>query len=286
MISVVDAISSLGAVPLETDAWGIDVVVTGSQKALMTPPGLAFACDLRAGLGEVRRGDAAALLLGLGQGPHARRRRAARRSRPATSTVVALNAALGADPRRGPRARLRPSRRARASLPRRREGHGPRALLARRRQRRRAHGDPHACRESTPSRSGSRCATATGSRSRAVTATSSTGSSGSATSATSTSSTSRRCWGRSSSSSSRWARRSSGARPVRPPSPHTRRQPDDARARAGVDRRRGGRAAALEVRRRRGSDDADRRDHRPLRRDRDPLGDEAHGRPDRACDAT
>jgi aspartate aminotransferase-like enzyme len=39
---VVDAISSLGAVPLETDAWGIDVVVTGSQKALMTPPGLAM----------------------------------------------------------------------------------------------------------------------------------------------------------------------------------------------------------------------------------------------------
>lgn len=40
---VVDAISSLGATPLETDAWGLDVVVTGSQKALMTPPGLAFA---------------------------------------------------------------------------------------------------------------------------------------------------------------------------------------------------------------------------------------------------
>lgn len=38
---VVDAISSLGAVPLETDAWGIDVVVSGSQKALMCPPGLA-----------------------------------------------------------------------------------------------------------------------------------------------------------------------------------------------------------------------------------------------------
>jgi serine---pyruvate transaminase len=41
--SIVDAISSLGAVPLETDEWGIDVVVAGSQKALMTPPGLAFA---------------------------------------------------------------------------------------------------------------------------------------------------------------------------------------------------------------------------------------------------
>ena len=39
----VDAISSLGAVPLETDEWGLDVVVTGSQKALMTPPGLALA---------------------------------------------------------------------------------------------------------------------------------------------------------------------------------------------------------------------------------------------------
>jgi serine---pyruvate transaminase len=42
-LSVVDAVSSLGAVPLETDAWGLDVVVSGSQKALMTPPGLAMA---------------------------------------------------------------------------------------------------------------------------------------------------------------------------------------------------------------------------------------------------
>ena len=42
-VLVVDAISSLGAVPLETDAWGIDVVLSGSQKALMTPPGLAMA---------------------------------------------------------------------------------------------------------------------------------------------------------------------------------------------------------------------------------------------------
>jgi aspartate aminotransferase-like enzyme len=40
---VVDAVSSLGGVELATDAWGVDVVVAGSQKALMTPPGLAFA---------------------------------------------------------------------------------------------------------------------------------------------------------------------------------------------------------------------------------------------------
>lgn len=39
---VVDAVSSLGAVPLETGAWGLDVVVSGSQKALMCPPGLGF----------------------------------------------------------------------------------------------------------------------------------------------------------------------------------------------------------------------------------------------------
>jgi aspartate aminotransferase-like enzyme len=40
---VVDAVSSLGAVPLEMDEWGLDVVIAGSQKALMTPPGLATA---------------------------------------------------------------------------------------------------------------------------------------------------------------------------------------------------------------------------------------------------
>jgi len=40
---VVDAISSLGAVPLEVDEWGVDVACSGSQKALMCPPGLAMA---------------------------------------------------------------------------------------------------------------------------------------------------------------------------------------------------------------------------------------------------
>lgn len=40
---VVDAISSLAAERLETDAWNLDVVLTGSQKGLMNGPGLAFA---------------------------------------------------------------------------------------------------------------------------------------------------------------------------------------------------------------------------------------------------
>jgi len=39
---VVDAISGAGAMVLETRAWGVDVVVVGSQKALALPPGLAF----------------------------------------------------------------------------------------------------------------------------------------------------------------------------------------------------------------------------------------------------
>jgi aspartate aminotransferase-like enzyme len=39
---IVDAISGLGAVEFETDAWGLDVVVSGSQKAWMVGPGLSF----------------------------------------------------------------------------------------------------------------------------------------------------------------------------------------------------------------------------------------------------
>lgn len=39
---VVDAVSSLGAVPFAFDAWGIDVAVGGSQKALSASPGIAF----------------------------------------------------------------------------------------------------------------------------------------------------------------------------------------------------------------------------------------------------
>jgi aspartate aminotransferase-like enzyme len=44
---IVDGITSVGAIPVEMDAWGIDALVTGSQKALMLPPGLGFV-----GLGE------------------------------------------------------------------------------------------------------------------------------------------------------------------------------------------------------------------------------------------
>src|SRR5579862_5086594 len=41
-IFVVDGITGLGTMPLDIDGWGIDVVIGGSQKAFMIPPGLAF----------------------------------------------------------------------------------------------------------------------------------------------------------------------------------------------------------------------------------------------------
>jgi aspartate aminotransferase-like enzyme len=41
-ILIADAVSSLGIADLPMDAWGVDVVVSGSQKGLMLPPGLAF----------------------------------------------------------------------------------------------------------------------------------------------------------------------------------------------------------------------------------------------------
>ena len=49
---IVDGISGLGAVPFETDGWGLDVVATGSQKSWMVPPGLAMMSRLGARLGR------------------------------------------------------------------------------------------------------------------------------------------------------------------------------------------------------------------------------------------
>jgi len=39
---MVDTVASLGCVPFQMDAWGVDVAMSGSQKGLMTPPGLGF----------------------------------------------------------------------------------------------------------------------------------------------------------------------------------------------------------------------------------------------------
>jgi aspartate aminotransferase-like enzyme len=48
-LCIVDGITAVGVQPVEMDAWGIDIVVSGSQKAFMLPPGLAFiACSEKA----------------------------------------------------------------------------------------------------------------------------------------------------------------------------------------------------------------------------------------------
>ncbi|GIU80122.1 MAG: class V aminotransferase [Bryobacteraceae bacterium] len=41
-LCIVDAITGLGTMPLDIDGWGLDLVIGGSQKAFMIPPGLAF----------------------------------------------------------------------------------------------------------------------------------------------------------------------------------------------------------------------------------------------------
>ena len=70
---MVDTVASLGCMPFEMDAWGIDVAMSGSQKGLMTPPGLGFvAAGARAPRGA-QQGRTAHALLGLDR---ARRHRA------------------------------------------------------------------------------------------------------------------------------------------------------------------------------------------------------------------
>jgi aspartate aminotransferase-like enzyme len=90
----VDAISSLGAVPCETDEWGLDSVVSGSQKALMTPPGLMTVSASEAAW-QAREGSAASRFY-----LDWERTRTAQESldaafTPAVSIVMGLNVALG-----------------------------------------------------------------------------------------------------------------------------------------------------------------------------------------------
>lgn len=53
-ICVVDAVSSLGIADLAMDAWGVDLVVSGSQKGLMLPPGLSFCALSEKAWGHVK----------------------------------------------------------------------------------------------------------------------------------------------------------------------------------------------------------------------------------------
>jgi aspartate aminotransferase-like enzyme len=53
-ILIVDAVSSLGIADLQMDAWGVDLVVSGSQKGLMLPPGLSFCALSEKAWGHVK----------------------------------------------------------------------------------------------------------------------------------------------------------------------------------------------------------------------------------------
>jgi serine---pyruvate transaminase len=91
---VVDAVSSLGAVPLETDGWGLDVVVSGSQKALMCPPGVAFASVSPAALEAASRASSPRYVLDWERTRKAQAKLDAPFT-PAVSIVRALDVALG-----------------------------------------------------------------------------------------------------------------------------------------------------------------------------------------------
>jgi aspartate aminotransferase-like enzyme len=95
VLLVVDAISGAGAMPLHTEAWGVDVVVVGSQKALALPPGLAFLAIGERAWERIDKATAPRFYFDL------RRERKAQNEgeaafTPAITHVVALKAALDA----------------------------------------------------------------------------------------------------------------------------------------------------------------------------------------------
>jgi serine---pyruvate transaminase len=91
---VVDAVSSLGAVAVETDSWELDVVVSGSQKALMCPPGLAFVSVSPAALAAASRATAPRFVLDWERTRKAQAKLDAPFT-PAVSLVRGLDVALG-----------------------------------------------------------------------------------------------------------------------------------------------------------------------------------------------
>ncbi|HXV02085.1 MAG TPA: alanine--glyoxylate aminotransferase family protein [Gaiellaceae bacterium] len=91
---VVDAVSSLGAVPVETDAWGLDAVISGSQKALMTPPGLATVSVSADGWAAVEEGAASRYYFDWRQ-TRDRQEQFDPAFTPAVSIMVGLDVALG-----------------------------------------------------------------------------------------------------------------------------------------------------------------------------------------------
>jgi aspartate aminotransferase-like enzyme len=92
----VDAVSGLGAAELRQDAWGVDVVVAGSQKALMCPPGLAVASVSERALAYAAERPAGRFYFDWGRTLKGQRKDPPSSAfTPATSLVLGLDVALG-----------------------------------------------------------------------------------------------------------------------------------------------------------------------------------------------
>jgi len=98
----VDAVSGLGAVPLPQDEWGVDVVVSGSQKALMSPPGLGFASPSERALERAAGGGPGRYFFDWGRTVAGQRKDPPDSPfTPAVGLVLALDVALGMIEREG-----------------------------------------------------------------------------------------------------------------------------------------------------------------------------------------
>ena len=103
---VVDAITGLGTTHFDVDGWGIDVLIGGSQKAVMIPPGLAYLSVSERAWQRMERAEAAALSTSI-----------CARSASRSQGRVGLHAGGGAGLRPGGGARLHPPRLATAIWP-------------------------------------------------------------------------------------------------------------------------------------------------------------------------
>ena len=128
---LVDAVSSLGCIPLPVDGWNCDLVATGSQKGFMIPPGLAFISISARGWEAYEDAKIPRFYFDL----MAAERSLVPRANPVDSQRrPAVRAAAGAGPHpwRGPGECVRTARRGRRVLSRRRQGPGSGAPCQRR----------------------------------------------------------------------------------------------------------------------------------------------------------
>ena len=93
VLIVVDAITCVGSQPLETDDWGLDVVIGGSQKAFAIPPGLAFLSLSERAIAAIRKNSAPRYYFDLLKEVE-KQREGQTALTPAISLVIALNQAL------------------------------------------------------------------------------------------------------------------------------------------------------------------------------------------------